>query len=1011
MTFLDRLISLREFLTAHPYLSVMVGSNADYFEQHKMLVRLLAPGPAVHTDSNGSEQVGLRKAQMGAAFAVAAHFTCRSDAALVTMPTGSGKSAVMTVVPFLLGSSRILVVTPSKLLREQLASEFLLLKVLRNRLVVPEEMAGPRVHVVTKRVDENAWRAMQDFDVVVGTPNVLSPGYHGIASPPEATFDLILLDEAHHSPAPTYQRLLEAFAGTPVVMFTATPFRRDKHQLSATSVYTYSLGQALDDNILAPIDFIPVDVQTATSDEPYDHALASAAATTLGSAEHQAARSRVIARTNTVNHAKELVKVYRETGVRMGLITASTSTKELRQILSQLHTGDLEGLVSVGVLGEGFDFPTLKIGVYHRRHASLPATLQFLGRLTRMVPNGPRACLLAVREEVNDETHELYASDTSWARLVPALADAAVDAEALRRTYLRAFDPDPTQPLSLSALTPRKDVKVFRLPPGVEINLRTSIEFLGGGDVIYHGTDDDGDLTVIVTEHLDRPEWMAADTLDRYRYELHVVVQDRQGAYLFVHGTRDATILTLVDLIADRELHQVPPEWLDRLMAGMQLVGYHSVGMRSARAAGGKQAAYRMMAGTNVGGAVFPAETRSYGTGHAIAQVRDPMRHPAEQNLSSPVTSIGVSFGRAKVFSPDHAQLLDFRNWCNRLSDLVIEHGATKVAGLPNLSLRSPRSIAVFPENPYLVTLEPILLHQGWHVRSLHSGVRRPLHELQLTATTTDPTCVALTAWLSDVPVWQGLIDIHGKVRSDDEEWVIEEAIGRDNTSIALFLSEEPPSVFFADGSSTIGAALFQGSDDYPDLSPSMLTVQLFTDVDIKAEAKDPRPGKMTIKAYVIEQFSHNAEVEYVIDDDRAGEIADLVVVHKPGSNGIRQIELVHLKYSSEDKPGARVADLYEVLGQAGRCVAWFQIDAVARRLLERLESGSYVAAGDPDQLRHLLAEWSSVPEPASWSVTVVQPGLSGAKANTKRNVKIMISDVLDWVSQHDAEFRMITHR
>jgi superfamily II DNA or RNA helicase len=158
-------------------------------------------------------------------------------------------------------------------------------------------------------------------------------------------------------------------------MFTATPFRRDKHQLQATSVYTYSLGQALDDGVLAAIDFVPVDMQASVTEEFYDVALANGAAADIASPEHQAAQSRIIARTRTVKHAEELVEIYREAGVAMGLITASTSDREVRRILDRLDVGDLIGLVSVSVLGEGFDFPTLKVGVYYRRHASLPSTL------------------------------------------------------------------------------------------------------------------------------------------------------------------------------------------------------------------------------------------------------------------------------------------------------------------------------------------------------------------------------------------------------------------------------------------------------------------------------------------------------------------------------------------------------------------------------------------------------------------------------------------------------------
>jgi len=216
--------------------------------------------------------------------------------------------------------------------------------------------------------------------------------------------------------------------------------------------------------------------------------------------------------------------------------------------------------------------------------------------------------------------------------------------------------------------------------------------------------------------------------------------------------------------------------------------------------------------------------------------------------------------------------------------------------------------------------------------------------------------------------------------------------------------------VFFADGSSTIGAALFQGSDDYPDLTSTVLSLRPFTDVDIKAEAKKARLGMRTIKAYMVEQFEQDPGVEYIVDDDRAGEVADLVVIHEPDVTGIRTINLVHLKYSSKPTPGTRVEDLYDVLGQAGRGVVWLQLDALARRLSDRLESGSSVAAGDAEQLGRELKEWGATPVPTSWSITVVQPGLRGAKANSKRNIKTMLSDVLAWVSQHGAEFRVIAH-
>jgi hypothetical protein len=120
---------------------------------------------------------------------------------------------------------------------------------------------------------------------------------------------------------------------------------------------------------------------------------------------------------------------------------------------------------------------------------------------------------------------------------------------------------------------------------------------------------------------------------------------------------------------------------------------------------------------------------------------------------------------------------------------------------------------------------------------------------------------------------------------------------------------------------------------------------------------------------------------------------------HTPDTPGRRSnnINLVHLKYSSKATPGARVDDLYEVLGQAGRGVVWSQLDVLVRRLVERLESGSRL--GDTEQLERLVKEWEKKPVPTSWSITVVLPGLRGSKVNSKRSIKTMISDILDWVS------------
>src|ERR1700675_872885 len=67
---------------------------------------------------------GFRPAQLAAIHAVSAHFFNVNLPAVVTMPTGSGKTTVLMALAFVLRATRVLVLTPSRLVREQIAENF-----------------------------------------------------------------------------------------------------------------------------------------------------------------------------------------------------------------------------------------------------------------------------------------------------------------------------------------------------------------------------------------------------------------------------------------------------------------------------------------------------------------------------------------------------------------------------------------------------------------------------------------------------------------------------------------------------------------------------------------------------------------------------------------------------------------------------------------------------------------------------------------------------------------------
>jgi superfamily II DNA or RNA helicase len=96
-------------------------------------------------------QIGFRASQVAALNALNAHFFGRTEPAIVVMPTGSGKSAVLTAAPFILRASRVLVLTPSRLVREQLAENFASLVDLRKLEAMSREAIACDLYGCTVR--------------------------------------------------------------------------------------------------------------------------------------------------------------------------------------------------------------------------------------------------------------------------------------------------------------------------------------------------------------------------------------------------------------------------------------------------------------------------------------------------------------------------------------------------------------------------------------------------------------------------------------------------------------------------------------------------------------------------------------------------------------------------------------------------------------------------------------------------------------------------------------------
>ncbi|GLY44501.1 hypothetical protein Amsp01_105240 [Amycolatopsis sp. NBRC 101858] len=710
-------------------------------------------------------QPGLRRAQVGAAWALgAALMSGRPTAAMAVLPTGTGKSAVLGLVPLLVATDRpVLLAAPNRLVRDQLAETLKTQYTLKQLGVIPRNTREPQVTVVQHRlatVDD--WiEAAREADFVIGTPGVLSPSYAEVAKPPRGLFRTVLVDEAHHVPAKTWTTLLESFPGTQRALLTATPVRADGKEINAEIVYSYALADALRDGVIAPVTFIPV---ARTADQSRDEALAAAAIERLRDPEHLAGRSLLIVRAGRIDEAKALVEVYRAAGAELALVTGQTTPGQLQKILGKLEADELHGLLSVGVLGEGFNFPRLKIAVYHRKHQSLGPTLQFAGRVNRAGGSlGPAELLAVPGEDIADETRQLYESDADWSRVLAGLADAAIEGERDRRRFLgslgdlrqRRLLPEP---LSLAALRPAKDVTVVRITAsdkaGVKLgNVRLTEQL--SGEVVLDRVTNDQRMRIIVTARERRPRWISSDALDSEEYELYIVVMDPAEPLLYVHAPRGSAATRIAEALGFTDFAPEETGWIARFLNGLNVISYFSVGMRATRLPGGTLATYRTLAGTSVGAAVSATDSIAYAAGHLIMQAKDPFRD------GSASVTVGVSMGRAKVWSAGSTDLSGFRRWCQEVGRLG-RTPSDDTMEAPRLGLRIPQTLREFPLDPLAVQVDTRSLVDG---ATFELNRRRvPLAELELVPQRLSSSALEIKGLAGSALALHATIGIEGKL-------------------------------------------------------------------------------------------------------------------------------------------------------------------------------------------------------------------------------------------------------
>lgn len=215
----------------------------------------------------------------------------------------------------------------------------------------------------------------------------------------EDDFDYIIIDEAHHAAADTYQKVLAYFKPKFLLGLTATPERADDtdileifkntaHKLDIrTAVEIGALVDVRCIRIHTNIDMTQVrfnSVQYNVRDLDVKICVTERNALIVKTWLDYVKDKRTVVFCASVKHAEQIAALFKEKGVSAEAVSGSMKTSERNELLAKFSKGELKVLCACDLLNEGWDCPETEVLFMARPTMSKVLYTQQLGRGMRL---------------------------------------------------------------------------------------------------------------------------------------------------------------------------------------------------------------------------------------------------------------------------------------------------------------------------------------------------------------------------------------------------------------------------------------------------------------------------------------------------------------------------------------------------------------------------------------------------------------------------------------------------
>ncbi|EAU41215.1 putative helicase [Fulvimarina pelagi HTCC2506] len=291
-------------------------------------------------------------------------------------------------------------------------------------------------------------------------------------------FDLILVDEAHHNTAESWQQVKRRFPAARIVNFSATPARADGDLMQGQVIYSFPVLRAIEAGyvkrlrakMLRPESLRYVDREQGEriidADEARrlgemnaefrrgivmsDETLSSIVEQSISELrrlrdETGEQRLKIIASAINYDHCIQIKEAFRARGWRAEYVHSREAQANDR-VFERLENHDLDVIVQARMLGEGFDHPFLAVAMVGSIFANLSPFVQFVGRIMRAIeqnqpghPKNQGVVVFHVGANVarrwNDFRQFSEADQEFFADLLPEAEDVVFDGNTADRDF------------------------------------------------------------------------------------------------------------------------------------------------------------------------------------------------------------------------------------------------------------------------------------------------------------------------------------------------------------------------------------------------------------------------------------------------------------------------------------------------------------------------------------------------------------------------------------------------